>query len=102
MLTLRQRTAGKDAWLPGGFVGVDIFFVISGYLITSIVFGKKAQGTFSFVSFYGSRVQRIVPKYLFFEIGSKAYGTAAADRLARELSRVQELTSERRLLTCSN
>ncbi|CDZ93575.1 acyltransferase family protein [Pseudomonas saudiphocaensis] len=52
-------------WLPGGFIGVDIFFVISGYLITSIIFQQKEQGRFSFVSFYASRLRRIVPAYLF-------------------------------------
>ncbi|MGE7957145.1 acyltransferase family protein [Pseudomonas sp. NPDC089530] len=52
-------------WLPGGFIGVDVFFVISGYLITRIVLEKKAQGTFSFMSFYASRVRRIAPAYIF-------------------------------------
>jgi len=54
----------KD-WLPGGFVGVDIFFVISGFLITSIIFHKKQSNTFIFKSFYQSRIKRIVPAYLF-------------------------------------
>jgi peptidoglycan/LPS O-acetylase OafA/YrhL len=52
-------------WLSGGFVGVDIFFVISGYLITGIVLQQKAQGSFNFFSFYASRLRRIVPAYLF-------------------------------------
>lgn len=52
-------------WLPGGFVGVDIFFVISGYLITGIVTRQKAQGTFDALSFYKSRLRRIVPAYVF-------------------------------------
>lgn len=51
-------------WLPGGFVGVDIFFVVSGYLITGIVTRQKAMGTFNVVDFYKSRVRRIVPAYL--------------------------------------
>ncbi len=50
-------------WLPGGFIGVDIFFVISGFLITSIVLGKKADLTFSFKEFYWGRINRIVPAY---------------------------------------
>lgn len=54
----------NSSWLPGGFVGVDIFFVLSGYLITGIVLKQKAQGTFNLLSFYGSRVRRIVPAYL--------------------------------------
>lgn len=45
----------------GGFVGVDIFFVISGYLITSIILGEMKEGTFSLVKFYERRVRRILP-----------------------------------------
>ena len=51
-------------WLPGGFVGVDIFFVISGFLMASIKLRQEQQGRFSFVDFYASRVRRIVPAYL--------------------------------------
>ena len=45
----------------GGFVGVDIFFVISGYLISGIIFGQLAKHSFSFLDFYGRRVRRIFP-----------------------------------------
>ncbi|CAH0203774.1 acyltransferase family protein [Pseudomonas brassicacearum] len=48
-------------WLPGGFVGVDIFFVISGFLITSQVFAEIRQNTFSLKRFYQRRINRIVP-----------------------------------------
>jgi peptidoglycan/LPS O-acetylase OafA/YrhL len=50
-------------WLPGGFIGVDIFFVISGYLITSIILEQKEANRFSFINFYISRIRRIVPAY---------------------------------------
>src|SRR5690606_16844421 len=57
----------KD-WLPGGFIGVDMFFVISGYLISSIILNKKNKEIFSFKDFYLSRIKRIVPAYLVFLI----------------------------------
>ncbi|WP_085630171.1 acyltransferase family protein [Pseudomonas sp. R16(2017)] len=45
----------------GGFVGVDVFFVISGYLITSILLSEKEAGTFSLLKFYERRARRILP-----------------------------------------
>ena len=45
----------------GGFVGVDVFFVISGYLITTIILTEKERGTFSLVNFYERRARRILP-----------------------------------------
>lgn len=49
------------ALFAGGFIGVDVFFVISGYLITGIVTGQIDRGTFSLRGFYESRLRRIVP-----------------------------------------
>jgi peptidoglycan/LPS O-acetylase OafA/YrhL len=46
---------------PGGFVGVDIFFVISGFLIARIIFADLAQDSFSFAAFYGRRARRLFP-----------------------------------------
>lgn len=51
-------------WLPGGFLGVDIFFVISGFLITKIITTEIEQGTFSFASFYNRRIKRIYPVFV--------------------------------------
>ncbi len=53
----------NEHWLPGGFVGVDIFFVISGYLITSILVADIDAGRFSLLRFYDRRVRRIIPAY---------------------------------------
>ncbi|MGN8062820.1 acyltransferase family protein [Ralstonia sp. 22111] len=47
--------------LPGGFVGVDVFFVISGYLISTIIFRSLSADSFSFAEFYAKRVKRIFP-----------------------------------------
>lgn len=49
------------AWLPGGFAGVDVFFVISGYLIARILQARMQDGTFAFGAFYRRRAARILP-----------------------------------------
>ncbi|MDH1518495.1 acyltransferase [Acinetobacter johnsonii] len=48
-------------WLPGGFAGVDVFFVISGFLMTSIIFQGVEKNTFNLFKFYNARANRIVP-----------------------------------------
>ena len=47
--------------LSGGFIGVDIFFVISGYLITSIIYEDFESGKFTLINFYERRIRRIIP-----------------------------------------
>jgi len=49
----------------GGFVGVDVFFVISGYLITTIIISEMSEGKFSIVNFYERRARRILPALYF-------------------------------------
>jgi peptidoglycan/LPS O-acetylase OafA/YrhL len=53
------------AIFSGGYVGVDIFFVISGYLITAIIIDEMDKGTFSLLNFYERRARRILPALFF-------------------------------------
>ena len=59
-----------SGFAPGGFIGVDIFFVISGYLITGIIFDELKAGSFSLASFYERRIRRIFPALFFMLAGS--------------------------------
>ena len=62
------------SWVRGGFIGVDVFFVISGYLISTILFENLDKGTFSFSEFYSRRIRRIFPALLLVLIACFAFG----------------------------
>ncbi|SAK76417.1 acetylase [Caballeronia hypogeia] len=49
------------AAFPGGFIGVDIFFTISGYVVTTSIAGDLNNGTFSLRAFYARRAKRLAP-----------------------------------------
>jgi len=61
----------------GGFIGVDVFFVISGYLISSLILNDLQQGKFSLVDFYGRRIRRIFPALVTVMVAAAAFGWIA-------------------------
>ncbi|MDE8650463.1 acyltransferase family protein [Novosphingobium album (ex Liu et al. 2023)] len=61
---------------PGGFIGVDVFFVISGYLITGIIHREAMEGRFSFANFYSRRIRRIFPALFAMLVPTLAVGIA--------------------------
>jgi peptidoglycan/LPS O-acetylase OafA/YrhL len=60
--------------IPGGFLGVDIFFVISGYLISGILYKGHKAGNFSFEEFYARRIRRLFPALITMLVITMAYG----------------------------
>lgn len=74
------------AYLPGGFIGVDIFFVISGYLITSHIVKQRAERTFSLSGFYFRRIRRIIPNQIAVILAVLVAGYLVLDPGAFELT----------------
>ncbi|MGQ0384338.1 MAG: acyltransferase family protein [Gammaproteobacteria bacterium] len=70
---------GQLAPLPGGFAGVDVFFVISGFLIAGILLNELETGRFSILRFYERRVRRIIPALVVVLAGTSALMWALAD-----------------------
>src|ERR1700748_2872845 len=58
----------------GGFIGVDVFFVISGYLITGLILQRHAEGRFLLLDFYDRRIRRISPALFLVLISTMAFG----------------------------
>jgi peptidoglycan/LPS O-acetylase OafA/YrhL len=71
-------------WITGGFIGVDIFFVISGFLISTIIVENLERNSFSFIEFYSRRIKRIFPALIVILIASFVIGwfVMLADELA--------------------
>ena len=65
---------GFSTIVPGGYVGVDIFFVISGFLISSIIFKSLQKGGFDFLDFYIRRTKRIFPSLITILVAAFAIG----------------------------
>lgn len=61
-------------WIKGGFIGVDIFFVISGYLITTIILSNLDASRFSFFDFYIRRIKRIFPALIVVMLACYVFG----------------------------
>jgi peptidoglycan/LPS O-acetylase OafA/YrhL len=61
-------------WVSGGFIGVDVFFVISGYLISTILFENLDKGAFGFAEFYSRRIRRIFPALTLVLVACFAFG----------------------------
>ncbi|MDV6253315.1 acyltransferase family protein [Vibrio sp. EA2] len=64
----------NSTWVPGGFVGVDVFFVISGFLMTKIILQREEVNLSSLINFYIARLNRIVPALAFLCIALLALG----------------------------
>jgi len=65
----------KFEFFRGGYIGVDVFYVISGYLVSAQILNRLQAGTFRFGEFYSSRVRRLFPA-LFFTVAATAFASA--------------------------
>jgi peptidoglycan/LPS O-acetylase OafA/YrhL len=61
-------------WFAGGFIGVDIFFVVSGFLITTLIQAGLKEQNFSILAFFGSRVRRLFPSLILVLLACLLFG----------------------------
>lgn len=78
-------------YFPGGFVGVDVFFVISGFLISGIILRQLGRSSFTLRDFYARRIRRIFPALIIVVLASLAFGAYAL--LPRELEELGKHTA---------
>ena len=72
------------SWLPGGLLGVDVFFVLSGFLITSLLLTEKARtGRISLLSFWGRRARRLLPAMVLLLCAVMAWATFLSPATSR-------------------
>ena len=83
---------GWPNWFVGGFIGVDVFFVISGYMNTSIILTQLETNDFSIASFYSRRVRRIFPALLLVLVVTLGFGWITL--LSGEFQQVGKHTAE--------
>ncbi|WGL97131.1 acyltransferase [Arsenophonus sp. aPb] len=79
--------------ITGGFIGVDVFFVISGYLMTGIIFRGLESKSLSIFKFYVSRAKRIVPALLTIVVFMLAYGYLFVEPMSYRLIGKHALSS---------
>ncbi|MGB3736199.1 MAG: acyltransferase [Ilumatobacter sp.] len=72
-------------WLPGGFVGVDVFFVLSGYLVTNVLLNEWSNhGRIDLRRFYARRIRRLLPAAIVVIVVTAALSTLVVSRLTRQ------------------
>jgi len=78
----------RPDWVPGGFLGVDLFFVLSGYLITSLLLAERARhGHIDLRSFAARRLRRLTPAVVLVVLATVAFTVAVGD--AGEIDRIR-------------
>ena len=85
---------GGVSWIPGGFLGVDLFFVLSGFLITTLLVREREDtGTIDLPRFWARRVRRLIPALLLVLLAVAAYAHFAAAPVTRRSLRWDGLAS---------
>jgi peptidoglycan/LPS O-acetylase OafA/YrhL len=85
---------GSASWAPGGFIGVDVFFVLSGYLITALLLAEHARwGAIDLLAFWRRRARRLLPALFLMLVAVAAYAAVLAPAGQRESIRLDALAT---------